>query len=67
MIFNERLSGNEGTIENKECLYFRVVKTKEEVYDIISRSFMRKRNWSELAHGMGLRTSWNVLLTWAKP
>lgn len=35
--------------------------------DIITRSFMRKLNWSELPHGIALRTSWNVLWTWAKP
>ena len=28
---------------------------------------MRKLNWSELPHGMGLKTSWNVLWTWSKP
>ena len=53
--------------ESNEELYFRVVKNKSEVYDIISRSFMRKKNWSELPHGMGLKTSWNLLWTWSKP
>lgn len=28
---------------------------------------MRKKNWCELPHGMGLKTSWNVLWTWSKP
>ena len=28
---------------------------------------MRKIGWSELPHGAGLKTSWNVLWTWSKP
>lgn len=48
-------------------MYFRVVKSKEEVYDIITRSFMRKENWYELPHGINLKTSWNLLWTWSKP
>ena len=64
MVFNERLSGDEAM---GDTLYFRVVKSKEEVYDIITRSFMRKKMWTELPHGMGLKTSWNILWTWSKP
>lgn len=64
MVYNERLSGTDGV---GDSLYFRVVKSKEEVYDIITRAFMRKREWNELPHGMGLKTSWNMLWTWSKP
>lgn len=63
MVFNSRIAGE----HQKFNLYFRVVKTKDEVYDIITRSFMRKTNWSELPHGLGLKTSWNLLWTWSKP
>ena len=48
-------------------LYFRVIKTKKEVYDIITRSFSRKKNgWSELPHGLDLRNSWNLMWSWSK-
>jgi len=47
-------------------LYFRVVKNRTEVYDIISRAFSRKRQWNELPHGLDLRNSWNLLWTWSK-
>ncbi|KRX01987.1 hypothetical protein PPERSA_07632 [Pseudocohnilembus persalinus] len=44
-----------------------VVKNKSEVYDIINRGFLRTQNWYELPHGQNLKTSWNLLWTWAKP
>ena len=47
-------------------LYFRVVKTKTEVYDIITKSFSRKNGWSELPHGLDLRNSWNFMWSWSK-
>lgn len=47
-------------------LYYRVVKNKTEVYDIISRSFSRTPGWSELPHGMDLRNSWNLMWSWSK-
>ena len=40
-----------------ETLFYRVVKNKSEVYDIITRSFLRKTCWNELPHGMNLKTS----------
>lgn len=48
-------------------MYYRVVKARPEVYDIVSRGFNKKRGWSELPHGMNLRLSWNVMWTWSKP
>jgi tubulin polyglutamylase TTLL5 len=66
MTFNNRISGADEA-HCSSSLYFRVIKTKEEVYDIITRSFMRKPNWAELPHGISLKTSWNVLWTWSKP
>jgi len=50
-----------------DLLYYRVVKKKKEVYDIITRSFLRKNNWNELPHGMNLRTTWNLIWTWSRP
>lgn len=47
-------------------LYYRVVKTKTEVYDIITRSFSRKPRWNELPHGIDLRSSWNLMWVWSK-
>lgn len=46
-------------------LYYRVIKSREEVYDIITRSFNRKRKWNELPHGLDLRNSWNLLWVWS--
>jgi tubulin polyglutamylase TTLL5 len=42
------------------------VKNKTEVYDIITRSFNRKRGWQELPHGLDLRNSWNFMWSWSK-
>ena len=42
------------------------MKNRTEVYDIISRSFSKKKNWQELPHGLDLRNSWNLLWTWSK-
>ena len=50
----------------KASLYFRVIKSRSEVYDIITRSFSRKSRWNELPHGLDLRNSWNLLWTWSK-
>eukprot|EP00347_Sterkiella_histriomuscorum_P010309 403376796 len=53
--------------ENRESsLYYRVVKNRTEVYDIISRAFSRKARWNELPHGLDLRNTWNLLWTWSK-
>lgn len=52
--------------ERESSLYFRVVKNRSEVYDIISRAFGRKKRWDELPHGLDLRNVWNLLWTWSK-
>jgi tubulin polyglutamylase TTLL5 len=52
---------------NREpTLFFRVVKNKSEVYDIITRAFGRKTRWNELPHGLDLRNSWNFMWSWSK-
>jgi tubulin polyglutamylase TTLL5 len=53
--------------EPHEMLFYRVVRTKEEVYDIINSSFHRTVNWFELPHGLELKMSWNLLWTWSRP
>lgn len=63
--FNNNLHGEFSTPENNR--YFRVIKTREEVYDIITTSFMRTQNWKELPHGCSLRSSWNLFWSWSKP
>ena len=58
---------SETSVTTRESsLFFRVVKNRSEVYDIISRSFTRKKQWNELPHGLDLRNSWNLLWTWSK-
>jgi hypothetical protein len=52
--------------ERDSQLYYRVIKTRSEVYDIVTRSFSRKKRWSELPHGLDLRNSWNLLWVWSK-
>lgn len=46
--------------------FFRVVKSKTEVYDIITKSFYRREGWRELPHGLNLGPTWNLLWTWGK-
>ena len=58
--------GRAKVVEKPSQLYFRVVKTKTEVYDIITRSFSRKPRWNELPHGLDLRNSWNLMWLWSK-
>jgi tubulin polyglutamylase TTLL5 len=53
-------------IEKDQQLFFRVVKNKSEVYDIITRAFSRKKRWNELPHGLDLRNSWNFMWSWSK-
>ena len=65
-IFNAKLRGVFEEDFGEAPLHYRVVKNKPEVYDIVSRSFLRKRNWVELPHGLNLKTSWNLLWTWSK-
>ena len=67
MQYGQDAGDSDTTIQAKDTLYYRVVKTKSEVYDIVTRSFLRKKNWVELPHGMNLKTTWNLLWTWGKP
>ena len=53
-------------IDKEPTLFFRVIKNRQEVYDIITRAFARKKRWNELPHGLDLRNSWNFLWSWSK-
>eukprot|EP00347_Sterkiella_histriomuscorum_P016526 403352853 len=55
-------------LDRQPDLYFRVVKEKSEVYDIITLVFGRQfgDRWRELPHGVELTHSWNLLWTWSK-
>ena len=57
----------QGQFQDSTHRYYRVVKTREEVYDIISTGFMRRKGWKELPHGCSLRYSWNLFWSWSKP
>ena len=59
-------TGTEIQVARESTLFYRVVKNRSEVYDIISRGFARKKGWNELPHGLDLRNSWNLLWTWSK-
>ena len=62
----DNLDGANASKERVSQLNFRVVKTKTEVYDIITRSFGRKSQWNELPHGLDLRNNWNLMWVWSK-
>lgn len=53
-------------LDKEPTLFFRVIKNRQEVYDIITRAFSRKKRWNELPHGLDLRNSWNFLWSWSK-
>lgn len=63
----DRIKNEMDEPEPEEMLFFRVVRTKEEVYDIVNSSFHRTRHWYELPHGLELKNSWNLLWTWSRP
>jgi tubulin polyglutamylase TTLL5 len=64
-VFNENLHGRFD--DEKDTMSYRVVKSREEVYDIVTTTFLRLKGWRELPHGLNLKTSWNLFWTWAKP
>jgi len=54
-------------VERRSTLLYRVVKNREEVYDIVTKAFSRKSRWNEMPHGVALKHTWNLLWTWSKP
>eukprot|EP00811_Abedinium_folium_P033004 NODE_5_length_4757_cov_5.951836.p1 GENE.NODE_5_length_4757_cov_5.951836~~NODE_5_length_4757_cov_5.951836.p1 ORF type:complete len:1291 (+),score=199.12 NODE_5_length_4757_cov_5.951836:128-4000(+) len=47
--------------------YYKVVQSRAEVYDIVTRMLHQKDGWEELPHGLGLGNTWNLCWTWSKP
>ena len=62
------LAKNDTLIDHEweATLFFRVVKNKPEVYDIITWAFSRKKRYNELPTGLDLRNSWNFMWSWSK-
>ena len=56
-----------GKASEKDILLYRVVRQKEDVYDIVNSTFHRTNKWYEVPHGMELKASWNLLWTWSRP
>eukprot|EP01022_Parablepharisma_sp_SALTPOND_P020230 TRINITY_DN361_c0_g1_i3.p1 TRINITY_DN361_c0_g1~~TRINITY_DN361_c0_g1_i3.p1 ORF type:complete len:707 (+),score=86.81 TRINITY_DN361_c0_g1_i3:571-2691(+) len=54
-------------VNRRSTLLYRVVKNREEVYDIVNKAFSRKSRWNEMPHGVSLKHTWNFLWTWSKP
>ena len=48
-------------------MFFRVVLSKPEIYDIMCYTLGVKPDWRELPHGNNLGTSWNLLWTYSTP
>jgi len=54
---------------NYSMRYYKVIETRQEVYDIVTRSLNRKSDWEELRHGLGAASNflWNLMWTWSQP
>ena len=63
-----RIHKNFDAPSDENTFLYRVVRQKEDVYDIVNNTFHRTSSWFELPHGLELKTSsWNLLWTWSKP
>ena len=47
-------------------MYYKVLKTKNDVYDIVTRALLKRKGWTELPHGLNLRHTWNLVWSWSK-
>jgi len=54
----------EAPIEHE--MYYKVLKTKNDVYDIVTRALLKRKGWTELPHGLNLRHTWNLVWSWSK-
>ena len=67
-IMLNRIHKNFEAPPDEKTFLYRVVRQKEDVYDIVNNTFHRTSAWFELPHGLELKTSsWNLLWTWSKP
>jgi tubulin polyglutamylase TTLL5 len=53
--------------EKNNKMFFRVVLSKPEIYDIMCYTLGLKPEWRELPHGLNLGLSWNLLWTYSTP
>lgn len=53
--------------DSQTKLFFRVVLSRPEIYDIVCYILGVKEQWSELPHGLSLGYCWNLLWTYAAP
>lgn len=51
----------------KNSLFFKVILSRPEIYDIVSYCIGLKPDWRELPHGMMLGNSWNIMWTYSSP
>ncbi len=51
----------------KNKMFFRVVLSRPEIYDIMCYILGKRNEWRELPHGMLLGQSWNLLWTYSAP
>jgi tubulin polyglutamylase TTLL5 len=52
---------------NSKKMYFRVVLSRPEIYDIMCYTLGLREEWGELPHGMLLGQSWNLMWTYSVP
>ncbi|KAF4691106.1 hypothetical protein FOZ60_016209 [Perkinsus olseni] len=48
-------------------IYYKVVQSRVEVYDVVSRSLAGNPDFAELPHGCRIGPVWNLLWTWGRP
>eukprot|EP00753_Platysulcus_tardus_P015952 PLAT5349.1.p1 GENE.PLAT5349.1~~PLAT5349.1.p1 ORF type:complete len:1477 (+),score=587.10 PLAT5349.1:493-4431(+) len=46
---------------------YKVMKTRAEVYMIVTDQLQAVGDWDELPTGLGLKTTWNLLWSWSRP
>lgn len=51
----------------KNKMFFRVVLSRPEIYDIMCYTLGQIKEWQELPHGLLLGQSWNLLWTYSSP
>ena len=62
-----KLLNNKGENGAQNKMYFRVVLSRPEIYDIVCYTLSLRENWGELPHGLSLGICWNLLWTYSTP
>ena len=63
--YSERKAEGDNQLQTK--LFFRVVLSRPEIYDIVCYVLGIREDWTELPHGLALGYCWNLLWTYAPP